>query len=203
MWSPTGHLLFVRDRNLMAQAFDLDRLALNGEPVPIAENVETGTNRNTGAFSISTGGILTYRASGSSDVRTRLVWFDRQGKVVETIPGGENLTTPSLSPDGKTAVGIRPGANQAPDLWLVDLVRRTSTRFTYDPGPENTPVWSPDGKQIAYAKTTNTEARIMAKNSAGVGEARELFNSKGPKWLGGWTRDGKWILYMEGEARAW
>jgi len=202
MWSPTGHLLFVRERNLMAQPFDLDKLALSGDPVPIAENVETGTNRNTAAFSISTSGILTFRAGGSSDLTTRLVWFDRQGKAVETIPAGENLLNPSISPDGKTAAGIKPAANQAPDVWLVDLVRRTSSRFTFDAGSENTPVWSPDGKEIAYVKTTNFKAQIMVKSAAGVGEARQLFSSEGAKRLGGWTRDGKWILYTEGETRA-
>ena len=38
-YSPTGHLLFVRDTTLMAQPFDLERLEISGDATPVAERV--------------------------------------------------------------------------------------------------------------------------------------------------------------------
>jgi len=37
--SPTGHLVFLRERTLMAQAFDPENLEFGGDPVRLAEDV--------------------------------------------------------------------------------------------------------------------------------------------------------------------
>src|SRR5262249_43695674 len=56
-----GHLLFVRDLTLLAQAFDARRQELFGDPVPIAEQIVTGVGGNS-AFSVSPSGVLVYQA---------------------------------------------------------------------------------------------------------------------------------------------
>jgi eukaryotic-like serine/threonine-protein kinase len=48
-----GHLLFLRDRTLMAQPFDVNRLALTGEPVPVAEQIQTTGFPPSAIFSVS------------------------------------------------------------------------------------------------------------------------------------------------------
>jgi hypothetical protein len=74
-----GHVLFMRDTTLMAQPFDIDRLELTGEAVPLAEEVQIGgsTGRD-GAFTVSQTGTLVYQSGGT--LRSQLSWFDRSGR---------------------------------------------------------------------------------------------------------------------------
>ena len=75
--SGPGRLLFLREGTLIAQPFDERRLALAGEPVPVAERV--GSFRDGAYFSVSNNDVLVYR---TADTDSQLTWFDRQGVVV-------------------------------------------------------------------------------------------------------------------------
>jgi hypothetical protein len=92
----TGEILFLREGTLLAQAFDLGRLEVTGEAVPVAEQV--ASYRNMGQFSSSHTGVLVYR-SGSAAYSHKLAWFDRQGKIAgaPTDPFYGNSTL-ALSP---------------------------------------------------------------------------------------------------------
>ncbi len=98
-YSPPGYLLFGRGRTLLAQAFDLNKLELSGEPVPVTEQLDRGLNQNTAFFSVSQTGVLVYRSGGSSEYQ--LAWFDRGGKQLETAGARGDYSNPRLSPDGK------------------------------------------------------------------------------------------------------
>ena len=59
VYASPGYLLFVRDQTLMALPFDAVRLRASGDPVPIAENIDsTVTGRSE--FSVSQNGVLAY-----------------------------------------------------------------------------------------------------------------------------------------------
>ena len=83
--SGPGHLLFLREGTLVAQPFDPKRLALAGDPVPVAERV--GSFRDGGFFSTSANDVLIYR---TADTDFQLAWFDRQGTLSGRVsdPGG-------------------------------------------------------------------------------------------------------------------
>ncbi len=86
-------------------------------------------------------------------------------------------------------------------LYLYDMETKkmdTLSKGNYD---ETSPVWSPDGKQIAFV-SNRSEAREKNENSdiwvmaAAVGSAMKQLTT----WPGGddnprWSRDGKWIAY--------
>ena len=53
-----------------------------------------------------------------------------------------------LSPDGtRIALDMR---DQQNDIWIWDLARQTLQRLTNDPGMNRGPVWTPDGKRVAF-----------------------------------------------------
>jgi eukaryotic-like serine/threonine-protein kinase len=95
-----GLLLFMRDRTLIAQPFDLDKLELSGEPYAIAEDVvhygEIGPTA-LGIFSVSTNGVLCYQTGNRSI--SQLTWFDRSGKQLGPVGPPGYFTEPVLSPD--------------------------------------------------------------------------------------------------------
>ena len=178
----------------MAQPFDADALALRGEPVPIAENVGT-TIYGYGRFTVSWNGGLAY-ASGSSVNFSQLIWFDRTGKNLGTIGQPGRYGTLRLSPDGsRVAVEKQDtGAAGGSDLWLVDSAPAgRNERFTFQPGRESAPLWSPDGTQIAYSG--EGFMKLFQKPTNLTGREEELLKFPGTSALGDWSRDGKNILY--------
>jgi hypothetical protein len=140
-----GHLLFLREGTLLAQVFDERSLQLQGDLIPVAERVESF--HLSGLFSVSPSGVLAYSAGPTALWLSQLSWFDRQGKQLDHAeqPGTYSYTDFALSPDGKrlAASKIDPKAGGETGIWLVDLLRGVSSRFTFDLAPDSAPVWSP------------------------------------------------------------
>ena len=190
-----GHLLFEREGTLMAQPFDAEKAQLGGEPFPVAQQIGIiGGHPGWVAFSASPGGALAYRTGGG--VKTQLAWFDRTGKQLGTVGAPEEQTTLELAPDQKrVAVSRRDPQGQA-DLALLDLVRDTSARFTFDPGTDYSPVWSPDGSRIVFGGNRQGGFHLYQKASSGAA-GEELLLKSGPMTLPtDWSSDGRFILYQ-------
>ena len=86
-YAPTGHLVYAREGTLLAVAFDLGQLEVTGGPVPIVEGVMDADFRTGAAhFSFSKLGSLVYvPGGGGHQLRSGLVWVDRQGQAVPLI----------------------------------------------------------------------------------------------------------------------
>ena len=144
VYAPPGHLLFVREGTLLAQPFDPGALTVRGEPVAVAEDLIYFRETGLADVSASNDGTLAY-LSGTNV--TRLRWFSRAGAEQGSVGAPADYNFPRLSPDGqRLAVNIADPRTASTDVWLVDLARGASSRFTFDPGVEFFPVWSPECK---------------------------------------------------------
>jgi serine/threonine protein kinase/Tol biopolymer transport system component len=197
-YAPPGYLLYVRENTLMAQPFDAERLELTGEPFPVAREVAANQSNARGMFSVSPGGVLAFRSG--SVISNQLSWFDRSGKRLEIISSQPARGfTPRLSPDEKR-VAIDRTDPQTPgnsDIWLLDLARGSSTRFTFEAGDEGTPVWSPDGASVVFYSERNGSTAIYRKPASGAGEGEALVTSAERKFVNDWSPDGRFILYQQ------
>ena len=196
-----GYILFRRATTLMAVPFDTQRLEIAGEAVPIAEPL--GTVNTSNGFSISASGVLIYRTGGSAEQQFAL--FDRQGKSLGTV--GEpwlfpTASAPALSPDGKRlAVSRIDPQSGDTDIWLYEFARSVSTRFTFDPGVDQNPVWSPDGSKIVFSATRGGTWGIYQKVSNLVGGEELLYKSgETITYPTSWSRDGRFVLFQTGGA---
>ena len=197
VYAPTGHLLFVREGTLHAQPFDATNLRLMGAAVPVAEGLMYLQPLGAADFSVSNAGMLAYRAAASE---ARLVWFTRGGAEADSIPetgsSGERFR---LSPDGKTlAVALYDRRTGTPDLWLFDLARRVSTRFTSEPGMEWMPVWSPDATRVAFSADEDSPPFPHVKKIGGETRIERLVEAGNfPQMIWDWTRTAacEFILY--------
>jgi WD40 repeat protein len=197
-----GHLLFVRESSLMAQAFDARRLELAGEAVPIAEGLpDTGRP----VFSVSTTGVLAYRRGFNSLPTTHLTWFDRAGKILGTVGEPGQYNSVALSPDGTRVAVSRNDPQSAgraigglrgnTDIWLHEFTRGTSARLTFDAGVDWMAVWSPDGNRIIFASDRDGAYNLYQKVSSGAGIEEALLNSHETKYPYDWSQDGHFLLY--------
>ena len=192
-------LLYQRDATVFAQDFDAGALALTGEPVPIVERIMAFSPGGVLYFSASNTGTLVYRTVAGDD--RQLTWFNRAGQITGTPGERGPYGTPHVSPDG-TKVAVVPRVdllqkqpNQ--DVWIVDLLKSTSTRLTFDPASDFQPIWSPDGKWVAWQwNQTGNESAFLRKAADGSGTDERLDTYKSPRGLTDWTRNG-YLIFTE------
>ncbi len=196
VYALSGLLLFRREDALLAQPFDADRRQLGGEPFPVAEQVgHDPLHRQRLNVSVSDNGVLVLDPHGNR-LSKQLLWLDRAGKQTGSL--GEEwraYTRPWLAPDEKRFVAERSDANSTFDLWLADVPGANATRFTFDPGNDLFPIWSPDGKRIVWLSTREEGNRLYQKAASGAGQEEPLFNINGTPT--DWSRDGRFIIYHQ------
>ncbi|MBI4473928.1 MAG: PD40 domain-containing protein, partial [Acidobacteria bacterium] len=195
LYSPPGYLLFVRQGNLMAQPFDAARLTLTGDAFPVAENVRTGGGNARAAFSVSENGVLTYRTGGTAG-NNQLAWFDRSGKRLDVLGPVEDFRGIHLAPDEKRVAVHRHEGEAGGDIWIIEQLRGTMSRFTFNSALHHTtPLWSPDGTRMAFTVHRNTPGDIYIKSTSGAGSEELVFESKENKLPRSWSADGRFILF--------
>ena len=197
VFSPPNFLLFLSGTTLMAQRLDLASLKLQGEPVSVADEVRNGGSNGRNSFSVSSNGMLAYRAGGGGG-QLRLAWYSRDGKSTGVaLPVGPNGPF-ELSPDDKRVV-IRRGDGTEQDLWLLELATGVFSRLTSSPGNEFDPVWAPDSQRIAFmgsaAKGGTQEIREAV---IGSGKETIVYSDGMISNMEDWTRDGKQLLVRAG-----
>ena len=195
-------VLFLRDDTLLAQEFDMGALALKGDAVTVLEQVSGVTNAALGHFSASRTGALVYRSLSGNN--RQLTWFNRQGEIAGRPGERGPYGTMKVSPDGSKAAVVENDSRQSnnSDIWIVDLGSGASTRFTFDPGFDGQPVWSPDGRYLAWQSDRNKTMGIYRKAADGSGGDELLFSEKGLTNLTDWTHNGYLIFTMGGDVQA-
>ena len=196
-----GYLLWMQDQTLLAQRFDADALKLEGDPVSVAEDVGLNPgNPVRAAFWASDAGLLTYFASPSVQKRP-IVWLSRDGKQLGEAASEDTFTSVALAPGAARMAVERTdaGSGQAnKDVWLREFGRGVMTRLTFDPARDRFPVWSPDGKQVAFSSDREGGvAQIYRKDASGAGQEERLTEGPNQKYFLDWTKDGKYLLYRE------
>jgi len=195
----SGHLLFDREGTLMAQPFDPASRRLSGDAFPIAERVGSEGSRYA-SFSVSPTGVMV-SARGVPRPMTRLTWMDRTGRTLGTVGEPAMFTSIALSSDERRIVaGITAGDNR--DIWILDVTRGTSARFTFEPGTSNFALWSADDTQIVFAGNRNGRPGLQVKRVEGTTKEQLLL---APDSAGGAlspthsSTDGRYLIFSRAQ----
>jgi eukaryotic-like serine/threonine-protein kinase len=176
---PTGHIVYALGGTLFAVSFDLPRLEVTGEPVPIVESIRRGNapdvNAGVAQFSVSdTGSLIYVPGPGSTTAdRRHLVRLDRKGgtEPLKLPPGPYEF--PRVSPDGKRlAFGTNDGKEAI--VWIYDLSGTSAMRRLTFGGKSRFPIWSADGERVAFQSDREGDLGIFWQRADGTGAAERL-----------------------------
>jgi serine/threonine-protein kinase len=195
---PTGHVLFVDGDAVFAMPFDVTRLERTGSPMPVLEGVASFPAGGQAQYAVSDNGLLIYRP-GSDDLDPfPIAWADRSGRI-ESLWDDEGIYgSPRLAPDGRRlAVSVQRGDDW--DVWVYDIERDVATRLTFESGYDADPVWSPDGRYVAFTSDRDEgQYATYRTRSDGTGEAERLIEPgklEFPAPLS-WSPDGSRLLVI-------
>src|SRR5262245_55224409 len=175
-----GYLLFGREGALLAQPFDADTLQLGGEAFQVAGRVGTvlgSTSYHRRNFSVSGNGVLVFDPRPNRQ-RSQLLWVDRSGRIINSLEGWDNVSSPNLAPDDRRFLVVRTSPqNINNDIWLSDVTSGTPVQFTFDPGSDQVGTWSPDASRIVWASNRSGNFDLYEKDASGTGQDRVLLQS--------------------------
>jgi Tol biopolymer transport system component/tRNA A-37 threonylcarbamoyl transferase component Bud32 len=191
---PNGAMAyFQRPGVLFAVPFDLSRLKAGTMPVPLIDGIRQGGIGSQ--YAVSGDGTLVY-APGGHYIRSRFAWVTRGGAEAPLPFEAQSYGVFNLSPDGRYLAGTVYRTN--PQIWIYDL-ERGSARPLVSEGSAEQPVWSPDGRSIAFAarRGGGRNPAIMVIAADGSAPARVLVEDGGYPYS--WSAGGRLSLVRAGQ----
>lgn len=186
----------------MAVPFDLGRLEVTGQPVPVIANSmqalnypNAAWNTAAGQFSISDSGWLVYADGGIfPDNKNSLVWVDRQGRTEEIAAFKAPFSAPRLSPNGEQIAYMTLGREK--QVWVYDINRGTARRLTGE-GRVSSPNWTPDGRRLVFGWCREGATNLYLQPADGSGAMERLTKSDIWQSPGSWSPDGTTLAFVE------
>jgi Tol biopolymer transport system component len=117
------------------------------------------------------------------------VWLDRSGKELSKVGGVQEEQSVSLSPNGMTVATLR----YREGIWLYDMQRGGEVRFSPPTLLGSGPVWSPDGKIIAFG----ADKGLYLQEANGGSKEELLLQNENTKRPSDWSSDGRYLIYTE------
>lgn len=192
----SGRLLYMRENSLVAQPFDPDAGKFTGDPASLVENVQFDAGVWRANLSASTTGVLVY-ASGTATGNQVIAWYDRAGKALGTVGDLGSYVELTLSPDEKK-LAVTDGSGATTTVWIYDLASKLKTRLTFNGGVQRTPLWSPDGRKIAFSSNQQANISVQPIDNGVPAESVLSLTEAAGLLLEDWSRDGRYLLYSQG-----
>ncbi len=190
-YAPTGHLVYQTRRALLAAPFDLARLEVMGNAVPILKGVR-GVD-----YALAADGTLAYVPGASWwPPPSSLVWVDRQGTEEAVTQYKRQYLNARISPDGKRiAMGIREDSEI--QVQIYDLESDSLRRLTYEGTWNAAPVWTPDGQWVVFSSRRDGQYHTYRKRADGSPGVEHLATTQFPSFPSSWSPDGNVLALME------
>ena len=218
-----GNILFVRDTVLMASPFNIATGKMSGDPNAIAADVAPDLSTWRAAYSTSSAGVLAYHSNiettnSNGDANGMqlavgaeanvAILYDRSGRPVTKYADGVPQDDLRIGPNKQLAISVIDERGQGSDLWIYELGSKeqpsqhfNAQRVTSMPFTESNPVWSPDGKELAFGHVfVKDELDALYRKRIGGGVEHKLVEApEGLQiWPSDWSSDGKYLVYTVG-----
>jgi serine/threonine-protein kinase len=194
-----GRMLFARGDALWTARVDAARAVVVDEPVQIQAGVELGALNGTAHFAASDDGTLVFIPRRPAlDVKTP-VWVARDGRAEALAVTPQPYTRAALSPDG-SRLALALSTPEIRDVYVFERTRGALMRLTLDPATDTAPVWTPNGRSVAF-RSERDGGGIFLTPADGSGGVQRLTRSDGPARPAHtpytFTPDGGTLLFTE------
>jgi DNA-binding winged helix-turn-helix (wHTH) protein len=187
---PTGYLLLMRPGATAIQPLDLRIQATTGPVLSLPASVVVDRRSGGAQASVAQTGVrvaITEPPDGTS-----AAWLGPSGGLTPVEYSLAGLDDLAITADGRRIAGVERRGRRC-DLWVVDTGRGARTRVT-TAARLASPVWSPDGTELAFAVSSGGPMRISIAGLDGAGSPRELKIGPAPALPSGWLPDGRGII---------
>jgi eukaryotic-like serine/threonine-protein kinase len=187
------YLLYLRDKTLVAQQLEPDKFELIGEPRTLSDETLVFSQIGRAVFD-ATPQVLLEQAGSGIDL-SELIWVDRKGRELTKVGHAAWYDNIQISPDGqKLATDRTDPDDRNTDVWILDLSRDTTTRLTFDPALDISPVWV-GNTRLLFTSNRSFEFRLYSKNADGSGSDEDISAGGTQQFIPvSASRDGKFVL---------
>jgi Tol biopolymer transport system component len=195
---PSGHLIYLANNTIFAVPFDPGSLKIEGQPVPVVQDVTNFVGEGSANFTFGANGLMAYMRGTAATPRHQLAWVDREGRATPLPLEPGTYANPRLSPDGRR-VAMTVFRDNNWDIWVYDLERQVFTRVTFEEGVESEQVWSPDGRELAYSiDMQGNRSTVKRKPADGSGGVTTVAEHSDYLWPSSWSPDGRVLIVTTG-----
>ena len=206
-YADPGFIIYSREGAIFAHPFNAAAQSVHGEPTQLVPNVRV--DDFGGLFDVSNAGALAFfelglggrgRGRGTENPNGQFSWVTRTNTYVRPVGEPGPYGDIDLSPDGNFIAMTRVDGGSG-DIWILDWQRGPTgvpTRLTLDPANDRDPVWSSDGKRVAFTTYRRGNGDIYIKNANNVGHEEPLLATDQFESIKDWARDGSHIVYLSG-----
>jgi hypothetical protein len=134
--------------------------------------------------------------------RQQLTVFDRGGAVVSRVGAPGLYAQAAFSPDASQVAAISTDVDSGTtDVWVFDVATGRGRAISADAAADSAPLWSPDGRAVAYASVRDSVSTIVRRAADGTGGEEQLYrhDSAVALVLTDWTRDGRFLTFWTAE----
>jgi Tol biopolymer transport system component/DNA-binding winged helix-turn-helix (wHTH) protein len=195
---PPGHLVWVGESGPMVASFDPGRLELTtpGEPLPYPVSVNPALQ--LGVQAISPTGALAFRPGSLPVGKRRLAFLDGEGRSEPLVLPDRFFANIAWDPvHERFAATVLDGTHS--DVWIA--ADGAGTRRLASEGFNIEPLWSPDGRRVAFASSRDGAFVIYEQAADGSAPARVLTRGAEHRYPASWRPDGEALLFGKTNAR--
>ncbi len=179
----------------MSVPFDPESLQIGEPPTVLLDGVSSRPERGLVQFAVSNNGTLVYLPSDTDTAKREIVAVMADGSIAPVPLEHRFYRNMSVNHAARqVAVTILDGPRS--DVWVGEIDRPPLHRLTFE-GFNIEPVWSRDGRWVAFASNRSGANNIYIKAADGTGEARRILESRLHQYPDSWAPDGKSLLFTE------
>ena len=147
-------------------------------------------------------GRLLARTNRERGGRQQLSVLDRTGALVTRVADPAFLQHAAMSPDGSRVAVLKVDPDTSyEDIWIYEIATGRGRALTDDESRDMTPVWSADGRSIAFVSVRDNTYGVYrrAADGSGAEERFYLHNNGGTIFLTDWSADGRLLTFWANE----
>ena len=175
---PPNKLLYgTSDGRVFVVDFNEDKLSVSGDPAQVLDRVQLDNRNGTLQFAVSQSGTLVY-IPGEAAAR-QITWVDRNGAETPVDSGWTGaFGDVQLSPDG-SRLAITILSDEGGAIWVKRLPNGSLTRLSFI-GAADRPVWTPDGRSVAYMASVGGRRTAWMRRADGSNDEQPV-NRRAPQ----------------------